>query len=155
MKKFDIAKFIGRKFKKAEGQKKVVRDAFIYMEPRRGTYKRKNFAECQTCIMWTGPERERCTIHGPNKEIKAQATCALYVNGEPMEKEAGHEMTLVTPEESGLVKGPPRCENCKYGTPESTCELFRLLNQAMPENFDLDEKIHPKGCCNAFMPKKI
>jgi hypothetical protein len=59
----------------------------------------------------------------------------------------------VTPEESGLVKRPVRCENCKfYDEAGSVCRLFRGLNQAFPETYDLDEIVDKHGCCNAQTP---
>jgi len=63
---------------------------------------------------------------------------------------AGKEHLSVTPEESGLYKGLVRCENCRYeDKSRGVCLNFEELNEK--EDYHLDTKIIPKGCCNAFM----
>lgn len=122
------------------------REVFLYMEPRKGTYgNHSEFAQCSTCMMWTGAKHNTCTIHGKTK-VTGDMTCGLYVNGHPMPDEAGHEMDSVTKAESGLEKRDVRCENCGYYEKKNShCHLFMML--------DMDSKVHPKGCCNANIPK--
>jgi len=128
---------------------KVDRSAFIYMNPREKYY--DNFAQCKTCMMFTG---KTCTIHGPDVSVSKGDSCALYVPGDPMPKEKGHEMKSVTPEESGLYSGQVRCENCKYYKKgKQECGLYQTLNEKVSEKFNLQERVHPKACCNAFIEK--
>ena len=44
-----------------------------------------------------------------------------------------------------------RCETCHY-MDEKTCTLFSLLNETLPENFDIQEVVHPVGYCRGFVP---
>jgi Inorganic Pyrophosphatase len=48
-----------------------------------------------------------------------------------------------------------RCATCQYtsGT-DNGCGLYRMLNQRMPEDFDLDPDIQPDGWCSAFTPRR-
>ncbi len=130
---------------KKDGEK-VQRDAFIYLDPKPPQDK---FAQCGTCMMFTGSS---CTILGKDKKVDAGDSCALYVHGKPQPKMKGKEHKSVTPEEAGFVEGEQvRCENCVYGDKSrGVCKLFEKLNREMPADFDLKEKIHPKGCCNAW-----
>lgn len=126
---------------------KIKRDAFLYLDPKAP---KNTFAQCASCMMFTG---ETCTIHGGDVPITGDMSCGFYVHGKPMPDELGHEMKSVTPKESGLVKEKVRCENCQsFEARESECELFDELNEN--ELFDLDKKVKPKGCCNAFISKK-
>ncbi len=125
----------------------IDRSAFIYMDPK-GKDK-KNFAQCKTCMMWTGPKGQTCTIHGKLK-IKASASCALYVNGPNHDDMIGKEMKAVEPETSGLIDASVRCENCKWFD-NGVCVLFQKLNEDTAWN--LDEKVHAQGCCNAWESK--
>lgn len=126
------------------GGKKITRDAFLYMEPKPP---KDQFAQCGTCAMFTGTG---CTILGKT-HITKDMTCALYVHGNPSYDLKGKEMALVSPEEAGLYNGKVRCENCRYGG--AHCKLYRMLNDRMPETFDLETQINSKGCCNAFIKK--
>lgn len=128
----------------------VTRDAFLYMDPQGDRV--KEFGQCSTCVLWTGPERKTCTIHGRGIEIDGGDSCGLYISGSP--DESGREKALVTPEESGLVSRKVRCENCAAYLPKLySCDLFHKLNKSYPKLFDLEETVHPLGCCNAQHPK--
>ena len=133
----------------------IMRNAFLYLEPQ----EEKNadqFAQCATCMMFTGDSNETCTIHGPDERIVAGGSCGFYVEGDPMPDEAGHEMTSVTKEGSGYVERPVRCENCATFEIDGTaCTLFDNLNEMKHElfRFELDNTVNPKGCCNAQTPK--
>lgn len=128
-----------------ESEKKIDRSAFVYLNPKEPGNK---FAQCGTCFMFTGTG---CIIHDRRIRITKDMTCALYVHGDPLLNWRGKEKPYVTPEESGLANFQVRCENCKYGGEH--CGLFKMLNKSLPDAFDLDTKIDPKGCCNAFMQK--
>lgn len=124
---------------------KLERDAFLYMDPRAP---RKRFAQCSACRDWVAGDR-RCVIHGPRVIVPGSASCGLYVWGVP--KPRGTEThARVTPEESGLVDRKVRCENCKwFDADESQCGLYKMLNEKLPEVFDLDTNVDAEGCCNA------
>ena len=124
--------------------KKIDRSAFLYLEPETDE---PEFAQCLTCIHFVEDE-ERCVILGDDLEVLPTDSCALYIPGEPRAEPDDIE-TLVSPEDAGFVKGEVRCENCRYGGDE--CQLYIKLNK-LPD-FDLDTKIEPLGCCNAFIHK--
>lgn len=121
----------------------IDRSAFLYMEGVRADH-----AQCSSCLEWYALTN-RCRIHGPRDFIDRDDSCGLYVPGAPAGN--GPCLSLVTPMESGLVDRQVRCENCQYGGSE--CGLYKTLNSRLPEIFDLDTKISPKGCCNAQTPK--
>ncbi len=135
---------------------KVTRNAFLYVEPKNSKQNDDTFAQCESCVMWTGAKRNTCTIHGPKITTKATASCGWYVPGAP--DLTGKEIPLVTPEESGLVTRQVRCENCvSFRRPNEeatrgTCELFATLNKQDPKNYELDDDVHKHGCCNAQRP---
>ena len=124
--------------------RKIKRDAFLYMSPKPP---RDSFAQCGTCRQFTGTG---CMILGDTKITKDMA-CGLYTRGRPQLHMKGREEALVPPKEAGLVNFQVRCENCKYGGAD--CQLFEMLNEQLPDTFDLETKIDPKGCCNAFTRK--
>src|SRR5262249_12619601 len=116
---------------------KITRDAFLYLDPKPP---KSSFAQCGTCIMWTGEKRRTCEIHGPDIRIEYGHSCGLYVHGQP--DTSGKVEKLVTPEDSGLVLRQVRCENCiAFRARESKCGLFSLLNSAFPSKFDLDPDV--------------
>lgn len=125
---------------------RVKRDAFLYLDPKG---KKETFAQCSTCMMWLGKEKDLCSIHGKDVEVTGDMSCGLYVHGMPMPDM--HVMKAVTPHESGLYKGKVRCGNCHYFDEVDECLLYTLLNQEMPEHFDLDPTVDEQGCCNAFI----
>jgi hypothetical protein len=130
-----------------KSQKRIKRDAFLYLDPKGNEDK---FAQCGTCRMWTGTG---CTILGKTK-VTAEMSCGLYVHGTPSKDKAGKEESLVTPEEAGLVTRQVRCENCRsFDKKNSVCMLFQSLNKKFPDKFDLEEKVNEYGCCNAQMKK--
>ena len=132
------------------GVEKITRDAFLYLDPKAPA---DRFAQCSTCFMWTGPRRERCTIHGPNVPVTASMSCGFYIHGKPGLDKAGQEAARVTPTESGLVNRAVRCEDCRYlDRTRSRCRLFEQLNETFPEQFALDAAVQLKGCCNAQTP---
>ena len=127
---------------------KLGADAFLYLNPEQGE---NEFAQCSTCRDWiTGDNL--CYIHGNHVAVTGSMSCGFYVFGEPL-PEGSAAFTMVSPTESGLVDREVRCENCNYGGKESYhCALFAMLNDHLPEVFDIDEAIDPKGCCNAQTP---
>lgn len=122
---------------------KVGREAFLYLEPREPV---DQFAQCGTCALF-GEENHRCELFGKQDIVKASYSCGLYAHGKPQRKVI--PLKCVTPDEAGLVKEAVRCENCfSFDKSESTCKLYENLNK-LPQ-FDLDTKVHPKACCNAW-----
>ena len=128
--------------------KKIDRSAFLYMDPKGDQDK---FAQCATCSHFTG---ESCEILGKHLKVKPTDSCALYIHGEPDPSKKGSEKEVVKPEDAGFIKAAVRCENCVYGDGKrKICTLFESINNKIPDKFDLDPNIHPKGCCNAFVAK--
>ena len=136
---------------KAKRPAKIQRDAFLYMDPKGKD--QANHAQCKTCMMWTGPKGNTCTIHGKRK-VTGDMSCGIYVNGPNHTDMIGKEMDAVDPKESGLVKDDTRCENCAHFDGKNVCELYYHLNNISANLFDLDEKVKKKGCCNAFIQQK-
>lgn len=126
---------------------KLDRSAFIYLPPKGDKDK---FAQCGTCIAFM-PGKERCAWFGKNDNVIAEASCALYVHGKPNNDQK--IIGSVTPKQAGYVEAQVRCENCHY-VKGNQCTLFKKLNKALPEVFDLDTKIEDKACCNAWVQYK-
>lgn len=146
---------------------KLKRDVFIYLEPkpRDGG---ADFAQCESCRLFVPEVRAlkgaRCVIHGSKQEVYGTSTCGLYVDwptpgGRPdKDVVAGHAAELaagvpgsVTPEESGLVHERVQCQRCRFAERDATvCGLYKRLSAAMPQTFNLDISIRPRGCCNAW-----
>ena len=124
---------------------KLKRDTFLYLSPT--TY---HFAQCYTCRDWIEGD-DKCHIHGPNVNVLETMSCGLYVQGASMPAGSA-AFDIVTPTESGLVDREVRCENCKWldGT---DCTFFAMLNRELPDVFDLEVEVEPKGCCNAQQSK--
>lgn len=121
----------------------ILRDAFLYLPPQGDPTK---FAQCGSCGMFI-PNKQRCWLFGDDDLVVANASCGLYIKGKPSnDQQPQHK---VTPEQAGYNLGQVRCENCKWleGT---TCGLYKILNEQLPEVFDLDTKVDPYGCCNAW-----
>lgn len=130
---------------------KLGRETFLYLSPAPDV---DEFAQCMTCRDWVGGD-DRCCIHGPHVAVYGTMSCGLYVYGAP-QPSGTHTLAIVTPEESGLVNREVRCENCIHLVTHldgNECAFFRHLNEEMPELFDLDVKVEPKGCCNAQQDK--
>lgn len=126
---------------------KITRDAFLYMEPDGSE---PDYGQCSACRMFL---LNTCSLHGPDVEVEGGASCGLFVPGEYDASEKKHSQPSVTPDESGLVEREVRCENCAYyEEDEQECELFEMLNEKFPDQFDLDERVAPEGCCNAQVP---
>jgi hypothetical protein len=124
-------------------EQKIKRDAFLYLNP-------DGDKQCGTCRDWI-KNHDRCYIHAKDVVVPGTASCGFYVHGDPIANNPT-PLGAVTPEESGLVDRPVRCENCVYGGPGVyECELFHTLN-AIHADFALDTAIEPKGCCNAQTP---
>ncbi len=125
---------------------RIKRDAFLYMEGAK-----KDFAQCSSCSLFhpEGNNRGDCTIF--KKHVGGGDSCGLYVPGF---FSGISNAKRVTPEEAGYLKNTQvRCENCYYGG-SGVCQLYEMLNKRMPKTFDLDTKIQPIACCNAWRKKK-
>lgn len=151
------------------GAVKNNRDAFLYFDSSPKSPP-SEFSQCSTCRMFVPDEYlgrkddiDLCVIHGSNVKVGESFSCGLYCGwpkGPPVpEVIRDHAAELkkgipgsVTPDESGLVDRKVRCENCVFHLKyPSTCHLYDMLNKAMPEYWDLDINVDPKGCCNANM----
>jgi Pyruvate/2-oxoacid:ferredoxin oxidoreductase delta subunit len=132
----------------ATGQSgKLDRSAFLYLSPRDP---KKQFAQCNTCFLFL-PERQRCALFSQDFKVIADASCGLYINGQPNDNQ--EIRNIVSPKEAGYIQEQVRCENCIWFNKEpKTCGLFEDLNKAMPEVFDLEETVEPLACCNGWQP---
>lgn len=122
------------------------RSAFIYLDP---TGEKSTFAQCGSCTFFM-PGKERCSLYGKEDRVVADASCGVYVQGKPHDDQKF--LNKFTPKNSGYVLGQVRCENCGWFE-DGVCHLFRKLNQHMADVWDLDEKVKPQGCCNAWQKK--
>lgn len=132
----------------AKKTEKIDRSAFLYLEDPKDS----QFAQCARCGMWDKPN-EGCAILAEDVAVFAGSSCGFFLPGTPNSVERG-AFTILSPEEVGLVRRPVRCENCISMSAGSVCGLYKALNEAMPDKFDLNEKISPRGCCNAQRPKE-
>ena len=131
-----------------EQQKKIDRSAFLYLDP---VEPEDEFAQCSTCYHFL-PGKQRCSLFGKNDKVIADASCGLYINGEPHDDQ---EITnWITPKQAGYVLGQVRCENC-YHYEDSKCMLFDYINEKMSDTFDLDVNVDSKGCCNGWQKKQM
>lgn len=143
----DMRELINLMEAKGSGRR-ITRSAFLYLPP--GDHP-KDHAQCSTCFMFM-PGKERCSIFGPKDRVVADASCGLYVHGEPYDEQPIR--SAVTPAQAGYVLGKVRCENCTwFNSKASTCGLFELLNKADSGAFDMDTKVEAKGCCNGWQAK--
>lgn len=144
----DVRKSITQSIAEVKESKKGIRrrDAFGYMEPKGNE---PNYAQCGTCRLWIKPTK-RCFWYTDDKVVVAEASCILYVQGDPITTET-KPIGAVTPEETGFINGKVRCENCDaFNAEESGCGVYYRMNEELPNVFDLDTKVNKKGCCNAF-----
>ncbi len=143
---------------------KIERDTFLYLD--HGVSPEDNFAQCGPCRMFVPGEAmgggpDRCIIHGSRVKVGEGYSCGFmcgWPTGKPNPKViADHAAELkkdipgsVTPEESGLVDRPVRCENCEYfDDDESKCRFYGMLNKGFPAVFRLDDNVDEYSCCNA------
>lgn len=124
---------------------RIGRWAFLYLEPKTPEDAR-DFAQCSTCQLFL-PGKKRCAIFGPDDVVKANASCGLYIQGKPHDNQ--EIINRVTPLQAGYVEGQVRCENCNWYK-NGTCDLFAMLDEKLPDTFDLGSSVSPKGCCNAW-----
>lgn len=150
---------------------KTGRDAFLYMEPE-GAEDKGDFAQCADCRLYVGKaylkdkDEGRCVIHGSKIAVSPDATCGLFIvwpGGKPdADAIKNHAAQLddglaasVTPEESGLIAERVQCRRCDHVYQKNKkCGLFETLTKKLPEVFDLDSKVSPNGCCNAWKKKQ-
>jgi hypothetical protein len=129
----------------AEDGSKITTAAFLYLEPKTESDE-EDFAQCGSCGMFM-PGKQRCWLFGADDKVVANASCGLYIHGEPSDDQEPENK--VTPEEAGYNLGQVRCENCRWFT-GSACDLFKMLNEKLPTVFDLEISVKEYGCCNAW-----
>lgn len=121
---------------------KIKRDAFLYLD---GGDNR--FAQCGTCIFG----KSKCALAGGHDVNPTIGSCGFYVRGPAVPRTK--PFARMAPEQMGYVERKVRCENCQhFDRPNQDCELYELLNKQFPDLFDLEEGVHPHGCCNAQVP---
>ena len=125
------------------------RSAFLYMEPHPNN---PDFAQCGDCMHFI-PGAQRCIWFGKDDEVKAEDSCGFFAQGDPSDDQTPRG--LFTKEELGYYSsGPVRCENCDgFDARDKSrmhCDVYVQLNRMFPKIWNLDEKVKPKGCCNAF-----
>jgi len=107
----------------------------LYLGPDGG---KKN---CARCVMFL-TDTKRCSIHGEKVPIEGSMVCGFYVHGKPMTSKEHPPMTLVTPEESGLINtrdGGTHCASCMhYLKVAQGCE--KVMGH-----------IEDDGCCNSWL----
>jgi len=121
---------------------KTKRDAFLYFDNSKNE---PNFAQCQSCAIMD--DDFICGIY--QYKVNLNDTCGNYIPG-PRGSFAAAKLLSKT-ETGFLSKTQVRCENC-FWTKDSPgkCGFFTTLNNALPNEFDLDTKINAKGCCNGW-----
>ena len=124
---------------------KIDRSAFIYLPPKAPMHE---FAQCSTCVLFIRDD-ERCVLFADGDRVIPEATCGLYLHGDPGGEQC---MSICTPKQAGYLEGQVRCENCSWLS-GGKCGLYEMLNKLKPDVFDLDESVHARGCCNAFQAK--
>jgi hypothetical protein len=120
---------------------RIDRSAFLYLPPKPPN---AQFAQCASCVHFI-PD-DRCGIFSDKDQVQADASCGLYLHGKPNDQQC---RDIVTPEQAGYVTGAVRCENCSWYE-QRTCGLYKMLQQRLPDVFDLDIQVDPQGCCNAW-----
>jgi hypothetical protein len=124
----------------------IKRDAFLYMEG-------DGDKQCKSCWLWNW-EDKRCTVLPTDLEVRAEDSCG-YWGPESGTFFADRSVApQFTPEEVGFVRREVRCENCYYFNRSGRCFLFHILNDELPDHFNLDTEVSPKGCCNAQTPRR-
>jgi hypothetical protein len=128
------------------------RSAFLYMEPHPDI---PDHAQCGSCENFNDVKGV-CRWLSKTDEVDADDSCGLYAQGAPS---ADIEPTgQYTPEEVGFYDGKVRCQNCNALDARDAkrihCDLYVQLTRMFPRLFKLDERVKPRGCCNAFAPGK-
>lgn len=126
------------------------RSSLGYMEPSPDI---PDFAQCGSCASFLS-DRVRCYWFSDKFKVLPEASCILYIQGPPIEGASVKPINLIDPKVVGFINGKTRCQNC-ISFDKGICLLFRVLNLVRTEGgsliFDLEEKVKPRGCCNAFL----
>ena len=128
------------------------RSAFGYMEPHPDT---PEFGQCRTCRLWLRKVK-KCYWLRPQDHVDAADSCIMYGQGAPNDDPNAKPTGTFAPDVVGFYDGSVRCENCNardFRDPTKPhCDFFVQLNRMLPKLFDLEERIKPRACCNAFDP---
>ena len=167
-----------------EGEPEVVsepkldREAFSYLEPRKGIDAPGDFRACSSCKNFV-PERafhaattgNHCVLFG-SFPVAPNANCARYVPwpmGKPIESVIeAHALACLngsraslSPFDAGYCEDhghSHKCRNCRHydfmGDAETAgpeCEFMEELNRELPNIFQLREAVDPDGGCSAWV----
>ena len=124
---------------------KIKRDAFLYFDNAADS---PQFAQCGPCFHFD-KDNEICAVFlWEEADVTAVDSCGLFVPGTYDGHRVKEGEGVSRKEADFAIDTQVRCENCNYGGDD--CELYAMLNEALPNVFDLETKINSQGCCNAF-----
>jgi len=96
----------------------------------------------------------RCHWLGKNDVVDDDDTCIMYAQGEPNDYPDAESTGTFDPQTVGFFDGQVRCENCNVfddrDSKKPHCDLYVQLNRMYPDMWELDERVKPHGCCNAW-----
>jgi hypothetical protein len=117
--------------------KKIPKQVVLYILDQATEYK------CGECIYFKTPNR--CSVFGPDAEVKAHGGCNFYIQGTRMQGEIpwlGH----ITKEQAGYVENANgfSCKRCEY----FDTKAFKCAKVDETSKGDTPGMIHPNACCN-------
>jgi hypothetical protein len=135
---------------KADSAEVRDRSAFLYMEPKPDT---PDHAQCATCEKFLRANG-KCHHLQANDDVDGDDTCGMYAQGEPNDDPEATPTGQYTKETLGFFDGRVQCQRCNvYDDRDKLnihCDLYVQLNRMFPRLWKLDEKVKPRGCCNAW-----
>jgi hypothetical protein len=124
---------------------KIRRSAFLYLQPDSTDHL---FAQCGIC---RAVNNSRCMMMDREPISPTLGSCGFFFKGPSV---GDHVLAKFTKTQVGYSERKVRCENCVFVRNKGTwCNLFKQLNETMPNVFDLDWHVKPTGCCNAQTEK--
>jgi hypothetical protein len=115
---------------------KIPKASVLYLEhPDKTDY------TCAQCMMFID-DKERCTVHPKDEEIKALGSCGYWIGGKPATGKDPHGG--VTAKDSGYT-------NSKEGF---SCKRCIYFSKATKKCYIVEGSISPDGCCNHWKARK-